>query len=50
MTTHGLAYALEGAVLVQGPARGLSNLMTHATAGVSVASGRLLVIHTRSDA
>lgn len=49
VSTSGLAYALEDAVLDQGPARGLSNEMTSSAAGVSVSQGRLAVIHTRRE-
>lgn len=46
VTTSGLAYALSGAELVQGPARGLSNVMRGKRCRVTVGAGRLAVIHT----
>jgi thiamine pyrophosphokinase len=49
VTTEGLAYPLRDATLRQGPARGLSNEMTTERAGVSLAAGRLAVIHTRGE-
>jgi thiamine pyrophosphokinase len=49
VTTHGLAYALDDEALHQGPARGLSNVMTGTTASVRARDGRLLIVHTRSD-
>lgn len=45
VTTSGLAYPLMNESLHQGPARGLSNVMTGDVASIT-ASGRLLVIHT----
>lgn len=45
--TTGLAFALDDAVLEQGPARGLSNEMTSTSASVSLAGGTLAVVHTR---
>ncbi|MCI0397924.1 MAG: thiamine diphosphokinase [Chloroflexi bacterium] len=45
--TTNLLWPLEDKVLVFGPARGLSNVMTAGTATVMVKSGRLLVIHTQ---
>jgi thiamine pyrophosphokinase len=47
--TDGLEYPLTGEQLVQGPARGLSNVMTGAQATVGVKDGRLLVVHTRLE-
>jgi thiamine pyrophosphokinase len=47
VTTHGLAYPLTDEPLVQGPARGLSNVMTGSEASISTRAGRLLVVHTR---
>ena len=49
VTTSGLAYPLSGEALDQGPARGLSNVMTGSKAAVSASVGRLLVIHTLTD-
>jgi thiamine pyrophosphokinase len=49
VTTIGLAYPLNHESLSQGPARGLSNVVTGARATVSVRSGRLLVVHTRLE-
>ena len=48
VTTTGLAYPLVDEALSQGPARGLSNVMTADEAAVSASAGRLLVIHTRN--
>lgn len=42
----GLRYALRDEALTLGPARGLSNVRTEATATVSVRDGRLLVIES----
>jgi thiamine pyrophosphokinase len=47
VTTSGLRYELTDESLIQGPARGLSNVLLRPTATVSTQSGRLLVIHTR---
>jgi thiamine pyrophosphokinase len=44
VTTDGLAYALSGATLPAGPARGVSNVRTAPVARVTLGSGRLLVI------
>jgi thiamine pyrophosphokinase len=49
VTTHGLEYPLLDDELQQGPARGLSNVMTADKATVSTHSGRLLVVHTRNE-
>jgi thiamine pyrophosphokinase len=49
VTTTGLAYPLNDEPLHQGPARGLSNVITDAGATVSARNGRLLLVHTRSD-
>ena len=49
VTTTGLVYALTDEALTQGPARGLSNLMTSDVATVSARSGRLLVVHTVAE-
>jgi thiamine pyrophosphokinase len=46
VTTSGLAYPLIEDSLVQGPARGLSNVMTADVATVTALVGRLLVVHT----
>jgi thiamine pyrophosphokinase len=48
VTTRGLRYPLRSEALPPGPARGLSNEMLDATAGVTTTRGRLLVIHTRA--
>ena len=47
VTTDGLAYPLQDESLTQGPARGLSNVLTGGRATVSARTGRLLVVHTR---
>ena len=44
VTTHGLAYPLDDEPLPAGPARGLSNVRVAVDAGLSVRSGRLLVV------
>lgn len=44
VTTRGLAYPLADEPLPAGPARGLSNVRLSADAGVTVRSGRLLVV------
>ncbi len=49
VTTAGLEYPLVAEALTQGPARGLSNVMTGRTATVSARSGRLLVVRTRAQ-
>jgi thiamine pyrophosphokinase len=49
VTTTGLAYPLDDEPLLVGPARGLSNVRTWTEARVSLRSGRLLVIETRTD-
>ena len=49
VTTDGLEFALRDEALTQGPARGLSNVMTSDSATVSVRAGRLLVVHTRAE-
>jgi thiamine pyrophosphokinase len=49
VTTGGLEYRLADEPLHQGPARGLSNVMTSDRATVSLRRGRVLVIHTRAD-
>jgi thiamine pyrophosphokinase len=46
ITTAGLAYPLLDEPLTVGPARGLSNVRTGADAGVTVRSGRLLVVES----
>jgi thiamine pyrophosphokinase len=48
VTTDGLAYPLAGEPLRMGPARGLSNVMTRASASVSLRAGRLLIIQTHT--
>lgn len=47
VTTLGLSYALTNETLQQGPARGLSNELTHTSATIHIDQGRLAVIHTR---
>jgi thiamine pyrophosphokinase len=49
VTTHGLEYPLLDEALTQGPARGLSNVMTGVRAQISARTGRLLVVHTRLE-
>ena len=49
VTTAGLEFPLRDEALTQGPARGLSNVMTGDSATVSVRTGRLLVVHTRAE-
>lgn len=44
--TEGLYYPLRGEDLYFGPARGVSNVMTHERAVVYVRSGVLLIVHT----
>jgi thiamine pyrophosphokinase len=46
VTTHGLAFPLNGETLGSGPARGVSNRITTPPARVELASGALLVVHT----
>lgn len=47
--THGLAWPLRDEKLVFGPARGISNEMTGATAAVELAEGYLLCVHTKKE-
>ncbi len=47
--TDGLEFPLRDEALTQGPARGLSNVMTGDSATVSLRAGRLLVVHTAAD-
>jgi thiamine pyrophosphokinase len=47
VTTVGLRYVLNGETLDQGPARGLSNELTTASATIQIGQGRLAVVHTR---
>jgi thiamine pyrophosphokinase len=44
ITTRGLEYALSDETLRFGPARGISNVITHAPASVSVTHGTLLCV------
>jgi len=44
--TDGLEYALHGEALHFGPARGISNVLTHEAAEVRFETGLLLLIHT----
>ena len=46
ITTQGLKYALNDAVLTFGSSRGVSNLMTGQSAHVRLLHGQLLAIHT----
>lgn len=46
VSTDDLAYPLSDAVLVQGPARGLSNELMAPSATISLLAGRLAVVHT----
>jgi len=46
ITTRDLRYPLRAETLALGRARGLSNVRTSASAGVSVSRGRLLVVET----
>ncbi len=46
VTTHGLRYPLNDELLLLGPGRGLSNVMTEPVAQVDVRSGLLLAVHT----
>ena len=48
VTTRDLEFPLDDEPLHQGPARGLSNVMTASSATISARSGRLLVVHTRT--
>jgi thiamine pyrophosphokinase len=49
VTTEGLLYPLRDETLPTGPARGLSNVSTATEASVTLRSGCLLVIETRTD-
>lgn len=44
VATTGLQFALDGATLAFGPARGISNVRLGSTATVAIATGRLLVV------
>jgi thiamine pyrophosphokinase len=46
LTTDGLRYALQGESLRSGPSRGLSNVRVAGDAGLTVGSGRILVLET----
>jgi len=50
VTTHGLEYPLADDVLVFGPARGVSNVITAPGARVELREGLLLAIHTTGRA
>jgi thiamine pyrophosphokinase len=50
ISTTGLRFALYEDVLYRAASRGVSNLIDNLPAGVSVSSGRLLVIHSRMGA
>jgi thiamine pyrophosphokinase len=47
--THGLRYPLDGEMLPLGRSRGLSNVVVHQPASVSLERGTLLVIETRKE-
>ena len=47
--TEGLKWALQDEILVFGPARGISNIMTAKVATIKIHSGILLCIHTKKD-
>nr|BBH93746.1 thiamine pyrophosphokinase [Thermogemmatispora argillosa] len=49
ISTVGLYYPLHGETLVFGRPRGVSNQLTQPEASVTLVSGQLLIIHTRSD-
>lgn len=49
VTTDGLLYPLFDETLALGPARGLSNVRNTTYASVTLRSGRLLVVETRTD-
>ena len=49
VTTGGLEFALTNESLHQGPARGLSNVMSADRATVTARTGPLLVVHTRLE-
>lgn len=46
IVTHGLRYPLRDEALVAGPARGVSNALVEPQARITLAAGRLLVIHS----
>jgi thiamine pyrophosphokinase len=48
VSTEGLAYPLRDEPLPVGPARGLSNVRSGATARVAIRAGRLLVVETHA--
>jgi thiamine pyrophosphokinase len=48
--TEDLFYPLRDETLFMGPARGISNVMNGSTAGVTLADGHLLVVHTAGKA
>ena len=48
--TSGLAFPLADDVLVRGPARGLSNVMTGERATIEIGEGSLVAVHTRARA
>jgi thiamine pyrophosphokinase len=50
VTTHGLRYPLRGETLAFGPARGVSNVLTEATARVELRSGLMLAVLTKGKA
>lgn len=49
INTAGLAYPLKGETLYPDRSRGLSNVLTGQHAEITIGSGRLLCIHTRSN-
>lgn len=46
ITYRGLEYPLENATLAMGSTRGVSNVVAHAPAQISIATGLLLVVYT----
>jgi thiamine pyrophosphokinase len=49
ITTSGLKYSLQKAVLYFGNSRGISNLMTDKTVEISIKSGLLMIIHQQKN-
>src|SRR3712207_1848391 len=49
IVTTGLFYPLQNEALRLGPARGISNVLTHSTAHISIKAGLLLCMHERKD-
>lgn len=50
ISTHHLAYPLHAEDLVEGPARGISNVLLETTARIDLQQGKLLVVHTPGTA